>query len=541
MASMEVLWGDLLRHRGEFEQFHLKKAFDEDPYRFNRYSIEMDGLLTLDYSRHRITDKTLFLLETLLETAEVRERFSDLLGGKPLNATEGRSVLHPALRGSVAEDLTLDNGQVVAKDVAVVKARLYAFAKGVRAGSICGADGQPFRDIVNLGIGGSDLGPRMVCHALQGWQDGPRVHFVSNVDGAHLGDCLKGLDPARTLILVASKSFTTQETMANAMAARRWIVRSLGKEAVGTHFAALSTNRQAVEEFGIGADRMFEFWDWVGGRFSVWSAIGLPVILALGPERFEDFLAGARTMDQHFARASFRQNMPMIMAALGLWYRNVWACGSLAVLPYDQRLDDFTAFLQQLEMESNGKSVRMDGRPVSRPSVPVIWGSAGTNGQHAFFQSLHQGSDMVPCDFLVAAKPNHADDAQHQLLLANCLAQIDALAFGRDAGIISEQMAQQGASEADIERLTPHRHFSGNRPSTLLLYEQLTPNMLGRLIALYEHKVFAQGIVWGVNSFDQWGVELGKDMAHHLLQSLQSGEKSESDPAIFHRLMAYRS
>lgn len=539
MASMEVLWGDLLRHRADFDKFHLRSALADDPYRFNRYSIEMEGDLTLDYSRHRISDKTLLLLESLFEQAEVRGRFADMCAGKIINETEHRAVLHTALRGGVDEVSV--NGQNVTKDVEEVKQRFLAFATGVRDGTIRSHTDEAFTDVVNVGIGGSDLGPRMVTQALKGWTDGPNAHFVSNVDGAHLGDCLENLNPATTLFLVASKTFTTQETMANARAARNWIVSTLGEDAPGAHFAALSTNADAVQAFGISTERMFEFWDWVGGRYSVWSAIGLPVAIAIGPERFEEFLSGARAMDEHFATAPFRANMPMMMAALSLWYRNIWACGTQAILPYDQRLENFPAFLQQLDMESNGKMVRQNGKPISRPASPVIWGSAGTNGQHAFYQSLHQGADMVPCDFLIAAKPTDASEDQHEMLLANCLAQIEALAFGRSEENVRAQLAAEGMSDDEIDRIAPHRTFAGNRPTSLLLYEQLTPHMLGRLIALYEHKVFAQGVIWGVNSFDQWGVELGKVMANRLLGSIQSGEKGEEDPAVFQRLMSYRA
>ncbi len=540
MSSMEIIWSDLLRHRQDFDGFHLRSAFEDDPHRFNRYSAEMDHCLTLDYSRHRINEKTLMLFEMLLEQAGVREQFSQMKSGVAINRTEGRSVLHIALRGTVAKDLEVDNRAVEA-DVAAVKERLYAFAMGVRNGAITSSDGAPFTDVVNIGIGGSDLGPHMVTRALAPYHDGPRVHFVSNVDGAHLGDCLKGLDPAHTLFLVASKTFTTQETMTNARAAKAWLAETLGDAAVGAHFAALSTNTEAVEAFGINADRMFEFWDWVGGRYSVWSAIGLPVMIAIGPEKFEEFLGGARSMDTHFETMPFRQNLPMLMAALGLWYRNIWACNSLAVLPYDQRLSYFAPFLQQLDMESNGKSVRQDGSTVLRPTGPVIWGAAGTNGQHAFYQELHQGTDMVPCDFLVAARPNDADEGQHDLLLANCFAQVEALAMGRRYDEVVAILKQTGKSQDEIDALAPHKVFAGNRPSSLLFYDQLTPGNLGRLVALYEHKVFVQGVVWGVNSYDQWGVELGKEMANKLAGSVRIGERAAGEPAILNRLNQYRN
>ena len=540
MSSLEVVWSDLVRHRQELTDFNLRSAFAEDADRFERFSAEMDGCLTLDYSRNRIQDKTLMLLENLMLQSGVAERYAEMKAGVAINNTEGRSVLHIALRGSVDDDLVV-NGQAIAADVKAVKARLYAFAQGVRDGSIAAKDGKPFTDVVNIGIGGSDLGPHMVTAGLAAYHDGPRVHFVSNVDGAHMGDTLKTLDPARTLFLVASKTFTTQETMTNARAAKAWLVADLGEDAVGDHFAALSTNKEGVEGFGISTDRMFEFWDWVGGRYSVWSAIGLPVMIAIGPEGFEDFLAGAHSMDRHFETAPFRENLPMLMAALGLWYRNIWACSSVAVLPYDQRLEFFSAFLQQLDMESNGKRVRRDGSDILRASGPVIWGQSGTNGQHAFYQELHQGNDIIPCEFLVAAKPTDADEGQHELLLANCLAQVEALAFGRTADEARAQLQASGKSPEEVAALVPHKVFPGNRPTSLLFYDKLTPKMLGRLIALYEHKVFVQGVVWGVNSYDQWGVELGKELANKLAPAVKSAERGEGDPAILDRLKAYRA
>ena len=540
MSSLEVVWSDLVRHRQELTDFNLRSAFAEDADRFERFSAEMDGCLTLDYSRNRIQDKTLMLLENLMLQSGVAERYAEMKAGVAINNTEGRSVLHIALRGSVDDDLVV-NGQAIAADVNAVKARLYAFAQGVRDGSIAAKDGKPFTDVVNIGIGGSDLGPHMVTAGLAAYHDGPRVHFVSNVDGAHMGDTLKTLDPARTLFLVASKTFTTQETMTNARAAKAWLVAELGEDAVGDHFAALSTNKEGVEGFGISTDRMFEFWDWVGGRYSVWSAIGLPVMIAIGPEGFEDFLAGAHSMDRHFETAPFRENLPMLMAALGLWYRNIWACTSVAVLPYDQRLEFFSAFLQQLDMESNGKRVRRDGSDILRASGPVIWGQSGTNGQHAFYQELHQGNDIIPCEFLVAAKPTDADEGQHELLLANCLAQVEALAFGRTADEARAQLQASGKSPEEVAALVPHKVFPGNRPTSLLFYDKLTPKMLGRLIALYEHKVFVQGVVWGVNSYDQWGVELGKELANKLAPAVKSAERGEGDPAILDRLKAYRA
>ena len=499
----------------------LRQRFEDDPGRFDRFSLSV-GNLFLDYSKNLVDEEAMRLLVTLAKAAGVEERRAAMFAGEPINSTEGRSVLHVALRAAPDAVYRVD-GENVVPEVHTVLGRFSAFAEGVRSGAIAGAGGK-FTDVVNIGIGGSDLGPAMVARALRAFHDGPRVHFVSNVDGAHLRDTLAGLAPERTLFLVASKTFTTIETMTNARSAREWIVGALGEEKVGAHFAAMSTAIDKVKAFGIAEERTFGFWDWVGGRYSVWSAIGLPVMIAIGPENFGRFLAGARAMDEHFLTAPLDRNMPVILALLGIWYRNLLGYPAYAVLPYDQRLERLPAYLQQLDMESNGKRVRIDGTDVQGATGPVLFGEPGTNGQHAFYQLLHQGTDVIPCDFLVAAEGESRDDIHHDLLVTNCLAQSEALMRGKTLAEARKELAEEGRPAADIERLAPHKVFPGSRPSSTLLYPRLDPATLGMLIALYEHKIFVQGTVWGVNSFDQWGVELGKTLANRLLPVVR-GEK----------------
>lgn len=519
-AAVQAVFQDLLEHQAVLEKHALRDLFAEDPERFERFSLRFDDLL-LDYSKNRILPETLDKLIALAEAAGLEAARERMFTGAKINVTEGRAVLHTALRNRSDSPVTVD-GRDVMLDVRSVLEAMTAFAEGVRAGTMTGAGGERFTDIVNIGIGGSDLGPAMVTRALSPYvQDGLRCHFVSNVDGAHLHDTLKGLDPRSTLILVASKTFTTQETMTNAHSARGWLVSALGEAAVSAHFAAISTNLEAVAAFGIDPARAFGFWDWVGGRYSVWSAIGLPVMIAVGPERFKEFLQGAHEMDNHFRSAPLRQNMPVILALMGIWYRNLWDYGAHAVLAYDQRLERFAAYLQQLDMESNGKSVTLSGAPVATATGPVVWGEPGTNGQHAFYQLIHQGSDVIPCDFLVAAEPQEQMGDHHPILLANCLAQSEALMRGKTTEEARAELAASGKSPAEIEALTPHKVFSGNRPSNTLLYRKLDPQTLGRLIALYEHKVFVQGIIWDINSFDQWGVELGKQLAGQILPMIK--------------------
>ncbi|KXF78743.1 glucose-6-phosphate isomerase [Paramesorhizobium deserti] len=502
----------------------MRAAFTSDPKRFSRYSLNLDDLL-LDWSKCLVNDETMRLLRDLAVAADVEGRRAAMFAGEPINNSEGRAVLHVALRDSTSEKILVD-GENVLPGIQEVLNRMAVFADGIRDGSIKGATGKPITDIVNIGIGGSDLGPVMATLALSPYHDGPRAHFVSNIDGAHIADTLQALDPATTLIIVASKTFTTIETMTNAQTARKWVAEALGETAVGAHFAAVSTALDKVAAFGIAPDRVFGFWDWVGGRYSIWSAIGLPLMIAIGPENFRRFLEGAHAMDVHFRDAPLDKNLAVMLGLIGYWHRAISGYGSRAVIPYDQRLARLPAYLQQLDMESNGKSVTLGGRPVSGPTGPVVWGEPGTNGQHAFFQLLHQGTDVIPVEFIVAVKGHEPHLVhQHQMLLANCLAQSEALMKGRSLAEAKAQLAAKGMDEAEVDRLAPHRVFSGNRPSLTIVHDLLDPYALGRLVALYEHRVFVEAQLFGINAFDQWGVELGKELATELLPVV-SGEKS---------------
>ncbi len=503
----------------------MRQQFEEDPDRFSRFSLAF-GDLFLDYSKNLIDDIAIRRLIELAEAAEVEKHRSAMFAGEAINRTENRPVLHVALRAA-ADDVIRAYGRNVVPDVQEVLSHMASFSAGVRSGEISGVGGK-FTDVVNIGIGGSDLGPRMATRALSPFHDGPRIHFVSNVDGADIRDTLAGLRPERTLFLVASKTFTTIETMTNAATARRWVADDLGETAVGEHFAAMSTALDKCAAFGIRPDRIFGFWDWVGGRYSIWSAIGLSLMIAIGPAKFHEFLAGGRSMDDHFRTAPLAQNMPVILGLLGVWYRNVWAMPTYAVLPYDQRLERFPAYLQQLDMESNGKRVRLQGSAATSSTGPIVFGEPGTNGQHAFYQLLHQGTDVVPCDFLIGARSDVSEDGGHQsLLVANCLAQTQALMRGRTLEEARAEMAAAGMSSHEVETVAPHRVFPGNRPSNTIVYPRLTPFVLGMLIALYEHKIFVQGTIWNINSFDQWGVELGKTLATRLLPMVDGGKPAE--------------
>jgi glucose-6-phosphate isomerase len=509
---------------------NMREAFKSDPQRFARFSLT-EGDLLLDWSKCAVTPSTMGLLEKLAVAAKLPERRDAMLSGEKINVTEKRAVLHTALRNGADASVMIDGEDVMGEVRAVLEA-MRRFSDAIRSGKIVGATGAKFTDIVNIGIGGSDLGPAMVTLALAPYHDGPRAHFVSNVDGAHIHDTLKALDPATTLIIVASKTFTTVETMTNAGTARAWIEKALGAEAVGHHFAAVSTALDKVASFGIAAERVFGFWDWVGGRYSVWSAIGLPVMIAIGPERFGEFLAGAHEMDRHFATAPLLRNLPVVMGLVGYYHRVVCNYPARAVIPYDQRLARLPAYLQQLDMESNGKQVTLDGIRVTTPTGPLVWGEPGTNGQHAFFQLLHQGTDVIPVEFLVAAEGHEPElRHHHDLLVANCLAQSEALMKGRTLEEARRQMLTKGMAVAEVDRLAPHRVFPGNRPSITLLYRKLDPHMLGRLIALYEHRVFVEGVLYGINSFDQWGVELGKELATGLLPVVEGREDAARSDA----------
>ena len=488
-TPLETAWERVRREAARLRQIHLRDLFANDPSRYERFSFTFDDL-TLDLSKEKLDTAALDALLALARTADVERWREAMFAGMPVNETENRAALHMALRGGAMAP--------PGDDVDRARADFLAFAESVRDGR--------FTDVINIGIGGSDLGPAMAVRALSPDADGPRVHFVSNVDGAHLADTLRRLDRATTMVIVASKTFTTLESMTNARSARAW----LGDHAA-ENMAAVSTNLAACAAFGIPQERVFGFWDWVGGRYSLWSAIGLPLAIAVGTGPFQAFLAGAAAMDRHFREAALENNLPALLALAGIWRRNAMGWPTVALVPYDQRLERFPAYVQQLEMESNGKRVTRGGNPTRNATGPVIWGEPGTNAQHSFFQLLHQGSDVIPVDFIAAACPRNADADHHALLLANCLAQSAALAFGR-----TEDEARVGLTPTEAERLAPHRTFPGDRPSTTIVHRRLDAFSLGRLIALYEHKVFTMGIIWGINSFDQFGVELGKELAQRL-------------------------
>ena len=516
----------LRRHRAEIADMRMREAFALDPERFARFSLSLDDLL-LDFSKCAVTAETARLLADLAAAAGLEERRAAMFGGEKINVTEDRAVLHVALRDRSGHALFLD-GEDVMPGVHAVLDAMKLFSEAVRSGAIRGAAGKPFTDIVNIGIGGSDLGPAFATLALAPYHDGPRAHFVSNVDGAHIADTLKSLDPETTLFIIASKTFTTVETMTNAETARRWVADRLGQGAVGHHFCAVSTALDKVAAFGIADDRVFGFWDWVGGRYSLWSAIGLPIMIAVGGENFERFLQGAHDLDRHFAEAPLTQNLPVMLGLIGFWHRVACAYPARAVIPYDQRLARLPAYLQQLDMESNGKHVTLDGAPVTTPTGPLVWGEPGTNGQHAFFQLLHQGTDVIPVEFIAAAQGHEPElKHHHDLLLANVVAQSEALMKGRTLEEARAQLEARGLPAQEVERLAPHRVFAGDRPTVTILYRQLDPYALGRLIALYEHRVFVEGTLFGINSFDQWGVELGKELATELLTVVEGKRSAE--------------
>ena len=516
-------WSALRVHYEFVRTLHLRDLFAQDEDRRRRFSLEAAGLF-LDYSKNRILDETMRLLYALARRRRVEEWRDRMFAGEAVNVTEGRAALHVALRNRSGRPIFVD-GRDVMPDVFRVLERMGSFSDQVRSGVWKGYTGRRIKNVVNLGIGGSDLGPCMVTEALRPFvHPEMRFYFVSNVDGSHLHHTLEGLDPEATLFIVASKTFTTQETLTNARSARRWLVERIGNEAaVKRHFVAVSTNRREVEAFGIDPENMFEFWDWVGGRYSLWSAIGLPIVLAVGIERFHELLSGAHALDDHFRSAPLERNLPVILALLGIWYNNFFGAETYTVLPYDQRLHRFPAYLQQLDMESNGKGVDREGCPVPCMTGPVVWGEPGTNGQHAFFQLMHQGTRLIPADFLLAARADHPLEEHHRILAANCFAQTEALMQGRTEAQARAELESAGLSGEQVARLLPHKIFPGNRPSNTILYPQLTPRTLGGLIALYEHKVFVQGIIWNINSFDQWGVELGKQLAKRILPELAEG------------------
>ncbi|HQU67425.1 MAG TPA: glucose-6-phosphate isomerase [Albidovulum sp.] len=527
------LWNDLQYHHRDTKDRHILKLF-ENEHRAAGFSVSHDGFL-FDYSKTAIDPHARDLLIRLAESAHVGASAEAMFSGQKINETEGRAVLHTALRnldGSVTVD-----GRDVMPEVRAIYAKMEDFARDVREGRFKGQGGK-ITDIVNIGIGGSDLGPAMAAIALSPYADGPRAHFVSNVDGAHVHDVLKPLNPETTLVVVASKTFTTIETMTNAEAARSWMARKVNDPAA--QFAAVSTSLDRTEAFGIPATRVFGFEDWVGGRYSMWGPIGLSLMIAIGPESFGDFLKGAAAMDAHFREAPFDQNMPVMLALVGIWHNQICGYGTRAVLPYEQRLARLPAYLQQLEMESNGKRVAMDGADLTEHSGPVVWGEPGTNGQHAFYQLIHQGTRVVPCEFMLGREGHEPDlAAQHRLLAANCLAQSEALLRGRSFDEARGIMAKKGLTGDELDRQARHRVFPGNRPSTTLLYPKLTPYVLGQIVALYEHRVFVEGVILGINSFDQWGVELGKELALALDPVLKGEEDGAAKDGSTRQLVAY--
>jgi glucose-6-phosphate isomerase len=536
--TQSAAWKALKEERKAWKGLHLRDLFANDKKRAERFSMQMDDLL-LDYSKNLIRPLTMKLLVKLAKDSGVEILRDAMFAGDKINLTEDRAVLHTALRNRGERPVMVD-GHDVMPDVRDVLTRMRAFADRVRTGKWKGFTGKPITDVVNIGIGGSDLGPAMVCLALRPYGGNINAHFVSNVDPSHLYDTLEDLDPATTLFIVASKTFTTQETLLNASAARTWLLDAAKKDvkAVAKHFVAVSTNEAAVREFGIDTGHMFGFWDWVGGRYSLWSAIGLPIALYIGMDEFEELLGGAFDMDEHFRGAPLAENMPVILAVLGVWYNNFWDAQSYAVLPYEQRLSRFSAYLQQLDMESNGKGVTRTGKPVKVSTGPVLFGEPGTNGQHAFYQLIHQGSKLIPCDFLAAAESHNDLNGQHAVLLSNFLAQTEALMRGKTGAEVESELTQAGLGKRRIKELLPHKIFPGNRPTNTLLYRKLTPRTLGRLIALYEHKVFVQGAIWNVNSYDQWGVELGKQLAKVILPELTSDTGTQTHDASTNRLIA---
>ena len=514
-------WRALQEHKKTLENAHMRDLFSADPKRFETFSLRLGDFL-LDYSKNRITADTMKLLRQLAREANLESWRDRMFSGEKINNTENRAVLHVALRNRSNRPIMVD-GKDVMPEVNAVLDKMRVFSNAVRSGEWTGWTERRITDVVNIGIGGSDLGPVMACAALKAYQSPDlRVHFVSNVDGAHIAQTLEGLKPEHTLFIVASKTFTTQETLTNAHTARAWLTGALGEAAVARHFVALSTNAKEVAAFGIDTKNMFEFWDWVGGRYSLWSAIGLSIAIAVGMERFEEMLSGGHAMDEHFRTAPLESSLPATLGLLGVWYGNVFGTATQAILPYDQNLARFAAYFQQGDMESNGKSVLKEGERVTYNTGQILFGEPGTNGQHAFYQLIHQGTRPIPADFIAAAFSQYpALDNHQEILLSNVFAQTEALMRGKTADEVRAELSAQGMSGKELDEAIPHRVFEGNRPTNTILYKKLDPYTLGMLIALYEHKIFTQGILWGINSFDQWGVELGKQLAKAILPEIQ--------------------
>lgn len=518
--TQTTAWQALTAHFEQAQDLQLSELFAKDSSRFETFSAAFGNDILLDYSKNLITEETLARLFELAEQTELKTAIASMFSGEKINRTEDRAVLHVALRNRSNTPVLVD-GEDVMPHVNAVLAKMQQFSDRIIGGDWKGYTGKAITDVVNIGIGGSDLGPYMVSEALAPYKTRLNLHFVSNVDGTHIAETLKGLNPETTLFLVASKTFTTQETMTNAHSARDWFLAEAKDPAhVAKHFAALSTNADAVSAFGIDTDNMFEFWDWVGGRYSLWSAIGLSICLAVGYEHFEELLAGAHAMDKHFAQAPLTENLPVILALIGLWYNNFFGAESEAILPYDQYMHRFAAYFQQGNMESNGKYVDRGGNPVDYQTGPIIWGEPGTNGQHAFYQLIHQGTKLIPCDFIAPAISHNPLGDHHPKLMANFFAQTEALAFGKTRAQVEAEFTAAGKTPEEAAELAPFKVFEGNRPTNSILVKQVTPYTLGALIAMYEHKIFTQGVIWNIYSFDQWGVELGKQLANQILPEL---------------------
>ncbi len=532
-------WLKLQEHYEIIKNLHMRELFAEDAQRFNTFSVKLNNIL-LDYSKNRVTTDTMALLFSLARQADIEQWRDKMFSGEKINITENRSVLHSALRNRSDKPVLVD-GQDVMPKVNTVLAQMRRFSEQVHSGEWRGYNGKRIKNIVNIGIGGSDLGPNMVCESMKAFaQPGLKAYFVSNVDAAHLVETLKDIEHESTLFVIASKTFTTQETMLNAHSARSWFMEQVGDEsAIEKHFVAVTTNIELAKEFGINEANMFEFWDWVGGRYSLWSSVGLSIALYLGMDHFEALLDGAYEMDQHFQNSPLEENIPVILALLGVWYNNFFDARSHAIMPYNQYLDRLSDYLQQLDMESNGKTIDRNNKRVNYLTGPVIWGKPGTNGQHAFFQLLHQGTKPVPADFLMPIRAENSLDEHQTVLFSNCLAQTEALMKGKTYDEAVAEMQQQGCSAETIEAIARHKVFEGNKPTNTLLFERLTPRVLGSLLAMYEHKVFVQGIIWNINSFDQWGVEYGKVLAGHILNDIEKSTDSEHHDASTNALINY--
>ncbi len=531
-------WKKLKDHYGQTKDSHLKDLFEKDPGRAARFSIRWSDFF-LDYSKNRLDNTTFELLLSLAEEVELKDAVKQYFSGSAINETEGRAVLHTALRAGKDEKIVVD-GENVITEVYGVREHIRRFSEAVISGRMKGYTGKAFTDVVNIGIGGSDLGPVMVCEALKYYKNHLKTHFVSNIDGDHVQEVLKELNPETTLFIVVSKTFTTQETLTNALTIKEWFLKSASSEDIARHFAAVSTNTEKIREFGIAPENVFPMWDWVGGRFSLWSAVGLSIALAVGPDHFEELLEGAKEMDIHFKTTPFRENIPVVLGLLSIWYNNFYGAETEAIIPYTQYLSRFSAYFQQGIMESNGKSTTRDGSRVAYQTGTIIWGEPGTNAQHAFFQLIHQGTKLIPADFIGYKRSLHGNEDHHQKLMANFFAQTEALMNGKTAAEVRTELESKGLSKEEVEKLLPFKLFEGNKPTNTLLIDKLTPGSLGALIAMYEHKIFVQGVVWNIFSYDQWGVELGKQLASQTLKDITTSQISKHDASTTQLLQYFK-